>query len=72
MHILIEPPGLLTRTTGELPNDQTETLADLVFDQSLNQKQRNQLKDLCASFDHVFTTKPGKPSLLYDDTSSED
>jgi hypothetical protein len=27
-------------------NDQTETLADLVFDQSLNQKQRNQLKDI--------------------------
>lgn len=46
------------------PNDQTETLADLVFDQSLNQKQRNQLKDLCASFDDVFTTKPGKFTLV--------
>lgn len=45
------------------PNDQVETLSDIVVSQQLNREQISGLKSLCQNYEEVFTTIPGKCTL---------
>ena len=45
------------------PNDQGESLADIVISQNLSSNQRTQLKELCSEYSSIFTTVPGRSTL---------
>lgn len=42
------------------PNDQSETLQDIVINNQLTSVQKSQLKDICQAYKDIFTTIPGK------------
>lgn len=42
------------------PNDQSETLQDIVINNQLTSVQKSQLKDICQAYKDVFTTILGK------------
>lgn len=42
------------------PNDQSETLQDIVINNQLTSVQKSQLKDICQAYKDMFTTIPGK------------
>jgi len=45
------------------PNDQSETLQDIVINNQLTSVQKSQLKDICQAYKDIFTTIPGKCNI---------